>query len=65
MEDKSVLVFRTTTSKTLNLVSRVEMRDTVVAMVFGKYDREDSTLVTVYKSGGMEIHMLRRQAELE
>lgn len=32
-------------------------------MTFGKYNREDSTLITVYDNGGLEIHILRRKAD--
>ena len=32
-------------------------------MTFGKYDREDATLVTVYDNGGIEFHIVRRKAD--
>lgn len=32
-------------------------------MTFGKYDREDATLVTVFDNGGIEFHIVRRKAD--
>ena len=46
-----------------DLISTVPMRDIVVAMRFGRYNREDSTLVTVYLDGALEIHIIRRKAD--
>ena len=49
-------------SREQELIENFAVRENVVALAFGKYDREDSTLVTVYKSGGIEFHIVRRKA---
>ncbi|EKX46920.1 hypothetical protein GUITHDRAFT_70223, partial [Guillardia theta CCMP2712] len=46
------------------LVSSITSNDVVTCMRFGKYAREDSTLLLVYKNGGMAIKILSRNSNL-
>lgn len=46
------------------LVDTMTLPDPPVMMQFGKYDREDSTLVVVTKSGGLYIFILKRNVDL-
>jgi Bardet-Biedl syndrome 1 protein len=47
------------------LLNRMQMNDVVTSMIFGKYGREDNTLVMTLKSGSIAIKMLPRSANLE
>ena len=42
----------------------VEMPGPVVAMAFGRYGREDSTLVSVFANGGLDIKFIPRHNPL-
>jgi Bardet-Biedl syndrome 1 protein len=55
--------FRVYNGKTL--VNVVNTHDIVTAIKFGRYGREDNTLVLTYKSGSVQIKMLPRLANLE
>ena len=55
-------IFKVDSSREQELIENFSVRENETAIAFGKYDREDSTLVTVYKSGGIEFHIVRRKA---
>ena len=44
-------------------VDILETDDTVVAMKYGRFGREDSTLVMVSRSGGLTVKILKRTAK--
>ncbi|XP_037133177.1 Bardet-Biedl syndrome 1 protein isoform X2 [Syngnathus acus] len=46
-----------------NLVSTIKTPDTVSAICFGRYGREDGTLVVTMKGGGLMVKILKRTAE--
>ena len=51
-----------------NESERVETLTTseqVIAMRFGRYNREDATLAVIYATGGLEIFIVRRKATFE
>eukprot|EP00735_Rhodelphis_limneticus_P001522 TRINITY_DN12154_c0_g1::TRINITY_DN12154_c0_g1_i1::g.26505::m.26505 TRINITY_DN12154_c0_g1::TRINITY_DN12154_c0_g1_i1::g.26505 ORF type:complete len:585 (-),score=107.23,sp/Q3V3N7/BBS1_MOUSE/40.00/1e-141,BBS1/PF14779.1/2.4e-77,BBS2_Mid/PF14783.1/4,BBS2_Mid/PF14783.1/91,BBS2_Mid/PF14783.1/2.8e+02,BBS2_Mid/PF14783.1/3.9,PHTB1_N/PF14727.1/1.2e+03,PHTB1_N/PF14727.1/1.6e+02,PHTB1_N/PF14727.1/3.2 TRINITY_DN12154_c0_g1_i1:527-2281(-) len=48
-----------------HLVTTLMAPDVVTAMRFGRYGREDHTLITVYKNGALSIKMLPRTTNLE
>eukprot|EP00276_Gloeochaete_wittrockiana_P008473 CAMPEP_0184664068 /NCGR_PEP_ID=MMETSP0308-20130426/51076_1 /TAXON_ID=38269 /ORGANISM="Gloeochaete witrockiana, Strain SAG 46.84" /LENGTH=592 /DNA_ID=CAMNT_0027107225 /DNA_START=108 /DNA_END=1886 /DNA_ORIENTATION=+ len=48
-----------------HLVSNLQTRDVITGLRFGRYGREDSTLVIAFKSGALSIKMLPRLASLE
>eukprot|EP01059_Diplonema_ambulator_P035719 TRINITY_DN8532_c0_g1_i5.p1 TRINITY_DN8532_c0_g1~~TRINITY_DN8532_c0_g1_i5.p1 ORF type:complete len:594 (+),score=182.29 TRINITY_DN8532_c0_g1_i5:184-1965(+) len=47
------------------MINSVQVRDVVTGMKFGRYSREDSTLILTTKSGAIIIKMLPRLASLE
>uniref|UniRef100_T1J8I6 Uncharacterized protein n=1 Tax=Strigamia maritima TaxID=126957 RepID=T1J8I6_STRMM len=47
------------------LVDVMVAEDTVVALKFGRFGREDNTLVMVTQSGGLIVKILRRTAQFE
>ncbi|KAK9812788.1 hypothetical protein WJX72_003736 [[Myrmecia] bisecta] len=48
-----------------HLVSMHSVNAPVAALYFGKYGREDNTLITITKSGALDIKILPRNASLE
>ncbi|CAG0912671.1 unnamed protein product [Notodromas monacha] len=60
LSDGSVLVY-----KDKALVDSFKIHDGVSSMKFGRFGREDNTLVIVTRGGGLIVKMLRRQARLE
>ncbi|XP_061667182.1 Bardet-Biedl syndrome 1 protein [Syngnathoides biaculeatus] len=46
-----------------NLVSTIKTPDAVSAICFGRYGREDGTLVMTMKGGGLMVKILKRTAE--
>jgi Bardet-Biedl syndrome 1 protein len=48
-----------------SLIHTLETNDVVMGLKFGKYAREDNTLVVAYRSGTIHIKMLPRLASLE
>lgn len=55
-----IQIFRKT-----ELVDELKTNENVVALTFGRYDREDSTLVTVTENGALEVFFVRRKATFE
>ena len=46
-------------------VETLKTRDQVIAMRFGRYNREDATLAVIYAPGGLEIFIVRRKATFQ
>nr|XP_002125520.1 Bardet-Biedl syndrome 1 protein homolog [Ciona intestinalis] len=49
--------------KDKNLVDTLTLNDRPQAICYGRYGREDSTLVSVTSSGALNVHILKRTAE--
>jgi Bardet-Biedl syndrome 1 protein len=47
------------------LVSTLMFPDVSAGLVFGRYGREDNSLLSVQRSGGLYVRMLPRSAKLE
>jgi len=47
------------------LLNKMQVNDVVTCMIFGKYGREENTLIMTLKSGSIAIKMLPRMANLE
>eukprot|EP00758_Cryptobia_borreli_P005864 Tbor_TRINITY_DN5007_c0_g1::TRINITY_DN5007_c0_g1_i1::g.14260::m.14260/K16746/BBS1; Bardet-Biedl syndrome 1 protein len=48
-----------------SLINKTQVFDQVIAMKYGRYGREDATLVVILKSGAILLKMLPRTAKLE
>ncbi|XP_047480253.1 Bardet-Biedl syndrome 1 protein-like [Penaeus chinensis] len=60
MSDHRVLIYRDK-----HLVDTIYTEDSVAAMKFGRFGREDNTLILVLKGGGMLVKILKRTARFD